>query len=509
MTHIFDTVVEVHSPAAMEALARRLSLWIRPGLVVALKGDLGTGKSTFARAFIRAVADTADLDVPSPTFSLLQHYDDLRVPLLHADLYRLHDARESAELGLEEFIATHGLLIEWPERMDVNALSGDMLALNLSGNGTSRTVGITAAGRWAAALKREDQLTAFLAKSEFRHHERRFFLGDASTRRYETLHAGGNKTLLMDMPERSDTAAVHHGKSYSALVHLADSIPAVLAINQHLHGLGYSAPQVYASDHEHGFAAMEFLEGDVHGAMMVRGDDMWEPMGCAVDLLADMATHEWPRNIKTVEGGAYTLSDFDIEALVFETSLMPTWFWPHLHGTAASPELMASFENIWRNLLPPAFDTDPIWVLRDFHSPNLIWMPQRQKLRRTGLIDTQDAVVGHPAYDLVSLLQDARVDVQPAMQDRLYARYVAARQQHGAFDATAFAAAFASLGAQRATRLLGTFTRLSKRDGKHHYLQHRPRVARYLLRNLAHPHLKPLLQWYQAHLPEALQLATP
>jgi aminoglycoside/choline kinase family phosphotransferase len=133
-------------------------------------------------------------------------------------------------------------------------------------------------------------------------------------------------------------------------------------------------------------------------------------------------------------------------------------------------------------------------------------MPEREELKRVGIIDTQDAVLGHPAYDLASMLQDARVDIEFAWADELYAHYENLRRQQGAFDVEKFSAAYAILGAQRATKILGIFARLAKRDGKPGYLKHMPRVSRYLARNLAHPALTTLKNWYEANMPEALEV---
>jgi aminoglycoside/choline kinase family phosphotransferase len=166
-----------------------------------------------------------------------------------------------------------------------------------------------------------------------------------------------------------------------------------------------------------------------------------------------------------------------------------------------------SFEAIWKKLIAVSKPVQPVWMLRDFHSVNLIWMPERKGLQRVGIIDTQDAVMGHAAYDAVSLIQDARHDVAVELQEELYGRYLALRAATGGFDAASFARDYAISGAQRASRLLGTFTRLGERDGKHQYLRHRPRVARYLMQNLRHPALAELADWYRAYLPEALELA--
>jgi len=165
----------------------------------------------------------------------------------------------------------------------------------------------------------------------------------------------------------------------------------------------------------------------------------------------------------------------------------------------------AQFLALWRDALAPVLAQPTTWTLRDYHSPNLHWLENRAGLQRLGLIDFQDAVLGPPAYDLASLLQDARLDVPDDLELRLLAFYARLRAAADpAFDAEAFAAAYALMAAQRATKILGLFARLDKRDGKPQYLQHIPRIERRLAKNLAHPMLQPLKSWYQAHLPRAL-----
>ena len=141
-------------------------------------------------------------------------------------------------------------------------------------------------------------------------------------------------------------------------------------------------------------------------------------------------------------------------------------------------------------------------MLRDFHSPNLLWLPNRRGAARIGLLDFQDAVMGSPAYDVASLLQDARVDVPEEMEIELLTRYLRARQAADpSFDPEQFAQFYATLAAQRASKILGIFARLEKRDGKPQYLRHMPRVWGYLRRALAHPALAQLQSWYRAHVP--------
>jgi tRNA threonylcarbamoyl adenosine modification protein YjeE len=483
----------------LEAFAAELAMFARPGMAILLQGDLGAGKSTFARAFIRALADDQNLEVPSPTFNLVLTYDETRVPVAHADLYRIAAAREIEELGLDEYLASRIVLVEWPEKI-IGWTLPDRLLITLSGAGTIREAAITASGAWAQALARNEAIRGFLNGTRWATASRRFLEGDASFRRYETLELPGERAILMDMPARPDGPPVKDGKPYSAIAHLAEDIRAVIAVNGVLHARGYSAPRVEAYDTVKGLAVIEDLGRHVYGAMMRDGKDMREPMREAVAVLADMAGRNWPDQVP-LDGQSYSIPPYDIDAQLIEADLLPSWFWPHITGGEIPADSRREFEALWRDLLPLTRAEKPVWVLRDYHSPNLLWLPDRQGLKRVGIIDTQDCLMGHPAYDLASMLQDARVDIDFDFADSLYAHYCALRARDSSFDAPSFGLAYAILGAQRATKILGIFARLSKRDGKHGYLRHIPRVSRYLERNLSHPRLGALKHWFDRHLP--------
>jgi len=476
-----------------------------PDSVILLRGELGSGKSTFARAFIRALSlSEADFDIPSPTFTLVQSYRETRVPVAHVDLYRTNSPAEIDELGLDSLLASHILVIEWPERLGLVRWP-NVLALSITGRGTHRNVTLAGEGTWAQALQRNEAIRKFVGSSPWRGAERYFFEGDASTRRYELLRKDGNGVLLMDMPARPDGPPVKNGKSYSAIAHLAENIGAVIGINEQLCKKGYSAPRIHAFDLSEGLAIVEDLGREVFGRKIACGDDMSAPMKAAVDLLADMARQDWPQAVPSGDGGIHRVPVYSEEALLIETDLLPSWFWPHLRREAASEQARQDFAELWSGVLPLAAPQKPGWTLRDYHSPNLIWLPDRTGLLRVGIIDTQDCVLGHPAYDLVSLLQDARVDIPSEFADEMLDRYCGLRSGETGFSRADFATAFAVLGAQRATKILGIFARLSKRDGKHGYLKHIPRVAAYLERNLQHPILRHLRHWFESHLPGVLK----
>ena len=493
---------ERHLPdeAATLALGHELSLVARPGDVILLAGDLGSGKTSLARGLISALHDRPT-EVPSPTFTLMQTYEGCRLPVVHCDFYRVKSADEIAELGWADRPAEQVAVVEWPDRLG-SGLPNDRLVVSLDIAGAGRTARLDGRGSWAARVRRLETLNLFLQRSSWRNAERRFFEGDASTRRYERLTQGFRRAVLMDMPARPDGPPVRDGKSYSAIAHLAEDVRAVVAINEGLRSRGLSAPEVFEADLVHGFLIIEDLGDALYGRIMNQRLPVDEQMTAAVAILADIAAQDWPAVTPLSEGGFHTLPCYDQGALEIESELLIDWFWPLARGEEASAGARSAFLAAWRKLWPKVMTGRKTWVLRDYHSPNLLWMADRQGAARVGIIDTQDAVMGHPAYDLGSILQDARVEVRAeTARDLLdyYCAYRAAAEND--FDEETFRHAFLILSTQRLTKVLGIFARLAKRDGKPQYLRHIGKLNRYLEANLEAPILSELKAWYDAHLP--------
>jgi tRNA threonylcarbamoyl adenosine modification protein YjeE len=494
---------ERHLPdeTATLALGHELSLVARPGDVILLAGDLGSGKTSLARGLISALHENRPLEVPSPTFTLMQNYDEGRLPTVHFDFYRLRSAEEVGELGWNDRPAERLAVVEWPERLGAS-LPHDRLVVSLDIAGAGRTARLVGSGSWAGRIRRLEALKSFLRRSAWRSAERRFFEGDASTRRYERLTLSSRRAVLMDMPARPDGPPVRDGKSYSAIAHLAEDVRAVVAINEGLRARGLSAPELFEADLDNGFLIIEDLGDALYGRLMNQRQPMDEQMSAAVTILADMAASDWPAETPVPGGGVHRLPPYDEPALEIEVELLIDWFWPLSKGTAASPEVRAEFLAAWRKLWPEVMAGPKTWVLRDYHSPNLLWLAEREGAARVGIIDTQDAVLGHPAYDLGSLLQDARVEVRAeTARDLLdyYCAYRAAREKD--FDERSFRRAFLILATQRLTKVLGIFARLAKRDGKPQYLHHIAKLNRYLEADLQAPVLSELKAWYDLHLP--------
>ncbi len=328
--------------------------------------------------------------------------------------------------------------------------------------------------------ERDALIEAFLARHGWGEAARAALAGDASFRRYERLELDGTPAVLMNAaPPEED-------------------VRPFVAIARHLAGLGYSAPAILGTDEAAGLLLLEDL-GDALYTQLLAGVHAPTEMtlyGPAIALLADLHRHPPPA----------ATPPYDQAALLKEADLLVDWYIPHQRGGGPDAGLRAEYEALWRGVLPRSETADPVLVLRDYHADNLIWLPERTGLARVGLLDFQDALAGSPAYDLVSLLEDARRDVAPATAEAGIAAYLAARPE---LDATAFRAAYAILGAQRNCKIIGIFTRLCVRDAKPAYLDYLPRVWRLLGGDLAHPSLADLHDWMMREIPPALREREP
>jgi tRNA threonylcarbamoyl adenosine modification protein YjeE len=474
-----------------------------PGDMVTLSGDLGAGKTTFARALIRYLADDETIEVPSPTFTLMQTYALPAFALVHADLYRLSGAAEIGELGLDDLPDGTVVLLEWPDRgagmlppdrIDIELTLAPKLKIEF------RHARVTGYGSFAPRVERIATVRQFMAESGYSEAQRRRLQGDASTRSYERMTLGGKHTILMNAPQKPDGPPVRDGKPYSAIAHLADSVTAFVAKGRALKAHGLSAPEILHADLEQGLLILE----DLGDERVIEGDPpapIKERYETAVDALLHLHGQQLPQVLPVAPRVEYHIPTYDIDAFLIEAELLLDWFLPRL-DVALPDEARATFQALWRTALQPAIDSAPTWVMRDFHSPNLLWLPDRAEIARLGVLDFQDAVMGPAAYDLASLLQDARIDVPEATEVALLGRYVRSRRAADAsFDGAEFIKLYVTLAAQRASKILGIFARLDLRDGKPQYLRHMPRVWAYLQRSLAHPALAPLNEWYTEHVP--------
>jgi tRNA threonylcarbamoyl adenosine modification protein YjeE len=497
--------IDLPDEQATIAFAARLADWLKPDDLVALSGDLGVGKTTFARALIRSLTNDPTLEAPSPTFTLMQTYEGPDFPVVHADFYRIKHPDELVNLGWEEACEGALVLVEWPQRAD-DVLKPDRLEVALAMapalGPEARSATLIGHGAFGARVSRARGIAAVLRRAGWSRARRVFMQGDASVRAYEKLIApSGQTAILMISPPRPDGPILRYGKPYAAIAKLADDIRAFIAMDEGLRDQGFSTPRIYAHSIADGLAVLEDLGdqfiADANGPIAER-------YGFAVDLIADLHGRDLPSELP-VDDEVYKIRPYDAEAMLVEVELALDWYAPYVAKVAPASGARAQFLALWREVLAPILAEPSTWTLRDYHSPNLLWLADRQGLARIGLIDFQDCVLGPPAYDLAALLQDARVDLDEDLELRLMAQYTRRRlARDPSFDIAAFAGAYAAMGAQRATKILGIFARLDRRDGKPQYLAHLPRIQRILAKSLAHPLLSPIKLWHQTHLPQAL-----
>lgn len=366
-------------------------------------------------------------------------------------------------------------------------------------------------------IRRKKELEKFLSKTEFSGAELYPLAGDASARRYVRVVLGDRHTIVMDTPAE--------GENFHNFVAIAES----LYLN------GYSAPKILARDMQAGFLLLEdfgensftqvlirdlnctslkvtptlfsSLQGDSKGGGGVaiqkencqKEDRITSPSAyndsgmentlycAAVDLLV-----QWYKSpVKNLP----PLPLYDEELYLREVSLFPDWFLPKILGEHRASELRSEYMNIWRGILSSANLSKEIFVHRDFHADNLMWLGERSGAKRVGLLDFQDGVFGDAAYDMVSLLEDARRDVSLELAESMIARYLS----ETGIDEGNFRTAYDILGAQRNSKIIGIFVRLAVRDGKDGYLKFLPLVWSYLQRDVANPLLKDLRKWLKTN----------
>ncbi len=497
-------------------LAGLMALKLRPGEAVLLRGDLGAGKTTFARALIRTLLQESDTEIPSPTFPLVQTYTSPRFPIAHFDFYRLTGEGELEEIGFGEALRDGIAVVEWPERAEgVLPSSRWEIRFDAGQDAAHRRLSVSGAGDVAERLNRCRGLHGFLQRSAqvaaavaSGQAQIAYLQGDASHRTYARVAAAGQRFILMDSPRMPDGPPVRGALPYSRIAHLAEDVRPFVAIGAALERAGFSVPKMFAADLVQGFLLLEDLGDLTYGRALAEGHSQRELYLAMVDALVHLRAHPLPTELPLPDGSTYRLPRFDRAALEIETGLLLDWYWPAVKGASCPDAIRREFEALWSPVLDRMLAEPAGIFLRDVHSPNLFWLPDRPAPRNVGLIDFQDALAEHWAYDLASLLQDARLDVPEALEMEGLERYCSVVSDAEAeFDEHAFRAAYAAFGAQRNTRLIGLWVRLLKRDGKPQYLQHMTRTWAYLGRNLTHPSLNKLKAWYDHHLPESVRNA--
>ena len=357
--------------------------------------------------------------------------------------------------------------------------------------------------------ERETQIKSFIAEAGWSDAQLESFPGDASSRRYFRLTRADEVAVLMDAPRGAESPAEPEGASvderaalgYNALARLAGPEPAAFAcIANELVIRGFSAPKIIAADLEAGLLLLEDFGQGVYAKVIAADPAMEAPLySAAVECLAEIYRSSFPSNM-SYGNAAWRVRSYDEAALLAETDLCLDWYAKDF-GREISADMRAEFYGLYAESFALLNAHAPGLALRDFHAENLFYLPNRKSVSKVGLIDFQDALFVHPAYDLMSLITDIRRDVSPELKDILMDEFCRAAKIKNDAD---FRAAYAVLSVQRGTKLLGFPVRADLKFGKPQYRALLPRVKRHLNEDLAHPALANIRGWFARHLPEVL-----
>jgi len=488
---------------ALTDFAADLAYMLKLGDFIALYGDLGVGKSTLARAIIRTLADDATLEVPSPTFTLLQHYETRHVTITHADLYRISHIEEMEELGLSQALEEGILLVEWPQNAQ-DSLPEPNFSCLMEYEDAGRKLTLKTTAEAGQRLSRSLTIRGFLNKNGRKKAKRRYFTGDASLRRYEKIYDAAcpapdhNYQLLMDAPALN-RPGIKEVKDYAKSVHLAQDISQFVGIDRLLAEKGFRVPHILAANINEGLLLTDHFSCE--GLLDTDRLPVEERYLAAVRLLAELHEMDWPR-VKIFNDLTLHIPSYNAQVMQHEVTLFLDWYLPH-QDIVPDETMRRHYHDIWADLFDVLQQAQQTLVLRDYHSPNLFWHPDEKDNRRIiGLIDFQDAQIGPFTYDIASLAQDARVTITPELEKNLLAAYVQAREAHMPHvNAENFHLFYAITAAQRVSKIMGLFVRLKKRDSKPHYILHLPRLIDYLERSLNHPRLHRLADFYRDIIP--------
>lgn len=356
--------------------------------------------------------------------------------------------------------------------------------------------------------EREAIKAAFLEEAGFGEAKREMLAGDASTRRYERLYPPrGPSLIFMDQPPSVETHPCPPGATdderralgYNALARLAAGrVEAFVACAGYLTSRGLSAPEVLASDPANGLAVLEDLGDGLYATLIAEGAaEEGLLYGAAIDVLAVLHAERPPMVLKA-DGVTWPLLAYDELALKTAGDLFTEWLPKFNPALTFDGDAVAEWEAIWAPIRARGAAGASVFCHRDFHAENLIWLPKREGAARVGLLDFQDALRAHPAWDMSMLLHDARRDVSAGREAACLAHYF---DLNPGLDREAFTADFHALGALNIARILGIFSRLVTRDAKPRYAAFMPRLWTYLDRCTADPTLAPLKAWLDKHAP--------
>ena len=465
----------------LDAFVKYIAPIFEKGDLLALNGEIGSGKTTLTKHLINYLTATRIDEINSPTYNLCQTYSNEDLIISHYDFYRLDYLQEIEELDINDSIKNNFTIIEWANKFS-SILPKDHIEIQIDNKSDKREYKILFHGEYAKKIAGHKNRLSFLSNSNLNIKKITNMRGDASKRKYFRVNDGKENFVLMDASEDSIKKNT-----------TSKTITDFIIFRQYLEDIGLRVPKIYEFDIQKQLILEEDLGLTTYDELYSKlsFQDLINP---AIESLL-ILVHSNYKNINDLDGKAFEPQNFDEKVFINESKIFIDYYWPYVKNSICPEEEKYEFLSIIENIYSD-LSTDKTLVLRDYHSPNLHYLQNEKGHKKCALIDFQDALLGHPLYDLVSLAQDARFTISED-QERYIVDTFKDKFLFNDFQLSksSFNEQYKILAIQRSLKILGIFARLSLLEGKNNYIIHMPRVLDYIRRSMDCSLLNNLTHW--------------
>lgn len=465
----------------LDAFVKYIAPIFEKGDLLALNGEIGSGKTTLTKHLINYLTATSIDKINSPTFNLCQTYSKDDLIISHYDFYRLDYLQEIEELDINDSIKNNFTIIEWANKFS-SILPRDHIEIQINNKFHQREYKILFHGEYAKKIIAHKNRLSFLSNSNFNIKKITNMRGDASKRKYYRVNDGKENFVLMDASEDSINKTT-----------TSETITDFIIFGKYLEDIGLRVPKIYEFDIQKHLILEEDLGLTTYDELYSKlsFQDLINP---AIESLL-ILVHSNYKNINDLDGRAFEPKNFDEKVFINESKIFIDYYWPYVKNSICPEEKKYEFLSIIEKIYSD-LSTDKTLVLRDYHSPNLHYLQNEKGHRKCALIDFQDALLGHPLYDLVSLAQDARFTISED-QERYIVDTFEDKFLFNDFQLSksSLNEQYKILAIQRSLKILGIFARLSLLEGKNNYIIHMPRVVDYIRRSMDCSLLHNLTHW--------------
>ena len=465
----------------LDAFVKYITPIFEKGDLLALNGEIGSGKTTLTKHLINYLTATRIDEINSPTFNLCQTYSNEDLIISHYDFYRLDYLQEIEELDINDSIKNNFTIIEWANKFS-SILPKDHIEIQIDNKSDKREYKILFHGEYAKKIAGHKNRLSFLSNSNLNIKKITNMRGDASKRKYYRVNDGTETFVLMDALEDSINKTA-----------TSKTITDFIIFRQYLEDIGLRVPKIYEFDIQKQLILEEDLGLTTYDELYSKlsFQDLINP---AIESLL-ILVHSNYKNINDLDGKAFKPQNFDEKVFINESKIFIDYYWPYVKNSICPEEEKYEFLSIIEKIYSD-LSTDKTLVLRDYHSPNLHYLQNEKGHKKCALIDFQDALLGHPLYDLVSLAQDARFTISEDQEryiiDTFKDKFLFNDFQ---LSKSSFNEQYKILAIQRSLKILGIFARLSLLEGKNNYIIHMPRVLNYIRRSMDCSLLNNLTHW--------------